>query len=62
MQFDMWHLGNLKHFLGIDFIQQQSSMMLCQEPQYAMKLLDKARMSACASCSTPMPHYNKNGF
>lgn len=52
-EFSMSDLGPLHHFLGIAVTRSQSGLFLSQE-QYAEELLDKANMSNCNPCVTPV--------
>lgn len=51
--FAMRHLGELNHFLGIEFIPTASSIILSQQ-RYITQLLKKAGMEDCKSSPTPM--------
>lgn len=53
IQFDMRHLGNLKHFLGIDFTRTFTGMYISQQ-QYTLQLLRKVGMASSTPCSMPM--------
>lgn len=52
-QFDTRHLGELRHFFGIEFIRNFTSIILSQAA-YAQKMLQKASMQSCEQCDTPM--------
>ena len=49
----MKDLGPLQHFLGIAVTRSSSGMMLSQR-QYALDLLERAGMTACKPCTTPV--------
>jgi hypothetical protein len=51
--FPMKDLGPLQHFLGIAVTRSSSGMMLSQR-QYALDLLERAGMTACKPCITPV--------
>ncbi|WVZ61751.1 LOW QUALITY PROTEIN: hypothetical protein U9M48_011574 [Paspalum notatum var. saurae] len=51
--FKMSYLGPLSYYLGIEVKQGQRGIELRQSA-YALKLLEKAGMSSCNSCATPM--------
>jgi hypothetical protein len=51
--FKMSDLGLLSFYLGIE-VQQGSSGISLSQTTYARRILDKAGMSNCNSCSTPM--------
>jgi hypothetical protein len=51
--FPMKDLGPLQHFLGIVVTCSSSGMMLSQR-QYALDLLERAGMTACKPCITPV--------
>ncbi|WVZ99464.1 hypothetical protein U9M48_044755 [Paspalum notatum var. saurae] len=51
--FPMMDLGPLQHFLGIAVTRSPSGMMLSQR-QYALDLLERAGMTACKPCTTPV--------
>ncbi|WVZ62691.1 hypothetical protein U9M48_012405 [Paspalum notatum var. saurae] len=51
--FPMKDLGSLQHFLGIAVTRTPSGMLLSQR-QYALDLLERAGMTACKPCSTPV--------
>ncbi|KAL6911448.1 hypothetical protein ACP4OV_000253 [Aristida adscensionis] len=51
--FRMSDLGVLSYYLGIEVKQGQRDIKLSQRA-YAVKLLEKAGMSGCNPCSTPM--------
>jgi hypothetical protein len=51
--FRMSDLGALSYYLGIEVRQGSRGMELCQR-SYATKLLEKAGLSDCNSCTTPM--------
>lgn len=52
-EFDMRHLGELKHFLGIEVTRYSTGMRLSQET-YAKQLLQKAGMIGCKPCDSPI--------
>jgi hypothetical protein len=49
----MTDLGALSHFLGISVTRTSSGMVLSQR-QYAVELLQRAGMSDCNPCATPI--------
>lgn len=49
----MKDLGPLQHFLRISVTRSKSGLFLSQE-QYALDLLDRANMSNCNPCATPV--------
>ena len=49
----MKDLGPLQHFLGIAVTRSSFGMMLSQR-QYALDLLERAGMTACKPCTTPV--------
>jgi len=51
-RFKMKDLGELKHFLGIDFNQSEGEVRMNQK-RYISKILEKFGMSECKSRSTP---------
>jgi hypothetical protein len=52
-EFSMKDLGSLHHFLGISVTRQSSGLYLSQR-QYCLEILDRAGMSDCKLCATPM--------
>nr|AAX92854.1 retrotransposon protein, putative, unclassified [Oryza sativa Japonica Group]ABA92609.1 retrotransposon protein, putative, unclassified [Oryza sativa Japonica Group] len=52
-EFSMKDLGTLDHFLGISVCRTSASMYLSQR-QYILDILDRAGMSDCKPCSTPV--------
>ena len=52
-KFEMTDLGLLHYFLGMEIIQDQYGIFLCQE-KYAKDLLKRFHMSNCNPASTPM--------
>lgn len=51
--FAMRHLGELKHFLGIEFIPTSIGLILSQQ-QYILQFLKNARMENYKSSPTPL--------
>lgn len=51
--FAMRHLGELKHFLDIEFIPTSTRLILSQQ-QHILQLLKKAGMENCKSSPTPL--------
>ncbi|XP_071709347.1 uncharacterized mitochondrial protein AtMg00810-like [Rutidosis leptorrhynchoides] len=54
-EFAMTDLGLLHYFLGISASRTDSGMFLSQR-QYAIEILERAGMSSCQSCRTPVEH------
>jgi hypothetical protein len=52
-RFEMSDLGLLSYYLGIEVQQRQGEITLTQEA-YAGKILERAGLSTCNPCSTPM--------
>jgi hypothetical protein len=52
-EFSMKDLGSLHHFLGISVTRQSSGLYLSQR-QYCLEILDRAGMSNCKPCATPV--------
>ena len=51
--FQMSDLGLLSYYLGIEVVQAESAITLCQR-SYAEKILETAGMTGCNACHTPM--------
>jgi hypothetical protein len=51
--FRMSDLGNLSYYLGIEVRQERDRITLCQAA-YGRKLLERAGLEDCNSCTTPM--------
>jgi hypothetical protein len=52
-EFSMKDLGTLHHFLGITVTSDSSGLLLSQR-QYSIEILERAGMSDCKPCSTPV--------
>nr|AAL77129.1 Putative polyprotein [Oryza sativa]AAP52413.1 retrotransposon protein, putative, Ty3-gypsy subclass [Oryza sativa Japonica Group] len=52
-EFSMKDLGSLHHFLGITVTGDSSGLLLSQH-QYSIEVLERAGMSDCKPCSTPV--------
>ena len=52
-EFAMKDLGQLHHFLGVTVETRPSGLFLHQR-QYALDILEQARMTDCKPCSTPV--------
>ena len=57
-EFSMTDLGPLEHFLGIQVSRTSQGLLLSQE-QYAHEVLERANMSACNPCATPIDTKSK---
>jgi hypothetical protein len=57
-QFTMKDLGLLHHFLGVS-VEQRSDGLFLHQRQYARDILERADMSDCKSCSTPVDTQTK---
>ena len=57
-EFAMKDLGPLSFFLGIAVTRDANSMFLSQK-QYASSIIDKAGMSDCSPCPTPVDTKSK---
>jgi len=57
-EFAMTDLGNLHYFLGVSAKQSSSGLFLSQA-KYAAEILDKANMSSCNPCQTPIEVHSK---
>lgn len=51
--FGIKDLGSLKFFLGLEVVQSNSSIFLCQR-KYWLDMLSGTTMMGCKSASTPM--------
>jgi len=49
----MKDLGQLHHFLGVT-VEPRPSCLLLQQRQYALDILERAGMTDCKPCSTPV--------
>ena len=54
----MSDLGELHHFLGINFTPNTQGLFLCQQ-QYALEVLKRAKMLNCKPVSTPIDTQSK---
>jgi hypothetical protein len=54
----MKNLGTLHHFLGVA-VQQCSEVLFLSQKQYALDVLERAGMSDCKPCSTPVDTHAK---
>ena len=52
-EFAMKDLGVLHHFLGV-IVEPRPSGLLLHQQQYALDILERAGMTACNPCSTPV--------
>ena len=52
-EFNMKDLGKLHHFLGMQ-VQHRDGCLLLSQQQYMMEILDRAGMTECKPCSTPV--------
>ena len=57
-EFSMSDLGELHHFLGINVHRTPRGLFLSQE-QYALELLERAKMLNCNPISTPIDTKSK---
>ena len=57
-EFPMKDLGPLEHFLGISVTRSSGTIFLSQR-QYTLEILDRAGMTACKPCSTPVDTQSK---
>jgi hypothetical protein len=57
-EFAMTDLGQLHHFLGISVTRSADGLFLSQR-QYTQDILERAGMSACKPCSTPVDLHSK---
>jgi hypothetical protein len=57
-EFSMKDLGPLHHFLGLSVTRQHGSMHLSQR-HYVLEILERAGMSDCKPCSTPIDTHSK---
>jgi hypothetical protein len=57
-EFAMTDMGQLHHFLGISVTRSANGMFLSQR-QYSQDILERAGMSACKPCSTPVDLHSK---
>ena len=54
----MKDLGELHHFLGIH-VQRRGDGLLLSQRQYMLDILDRAGMTECKPCSTPVDTNSK---
>jgi hypothetical protein len=54
----MMDMGQLHHFLGISVTRSANGLFLSQR-QYTQDILERAGMSACKPCSTPVDLHSK---
>jgi hypothetical protein len=57
-EFTMTDMGPLHHFLGISVTRTAGGLFLSQR-QYSQDILERAGMSACKPCSTPVDVHSK---
>jgi hypothetical protein len=57
-EFAMTDIGQLHHFLGISVTCSADSLFLSQR-QYTQDILERAGMSVCKPCSTPVDLHSK---
>jgi hypothetical protein len=57
-EFAMTDMGQLHHFLGISVTHSADGLFLSQR-QYSQDILERAGMSACKPCSTPVDLHSK---
>uniref|UniRef100_A0A453L337 Reverse transcriptase Ty1/copia-type domain-containing protein n=1 Tax=Aegilops tauschii subsp. strangulata TaxID=200361 RepID=A0A453L337_AEGTS len=57
-EFSMSDLGDIHHFLGVNVHRSATGLFLSQE-QYALEILDRARMLNCKPISTPVDTSSK---
>jgi hypothetical protein len=57
-EFAMTDMGQLHHFLGISVTRSADSLFVSQW-QYTQDILERAGMSACKPCSTPVALHSK---
>lgn len=57
-EFSMTDLGELHHFLGINVTPNTHGLFLCQQ-QYALEVLERAKMLNCKPVSTPIDTQSK---
>jgi hypothetical protein len=57
-EFAMIDMGQLRHFLGISVTHSADCLFLSQR-QYTQDILERAGMSACRPCSTPVDVHSK---
>ena len=50
----MKDLGELHHFLGMEVRRCGDGLLLSQQRQYMLDILDRAGMTECKPCSTPV--------
>jgi len=53
-EFAMKDLGELHHFLGMEVRRCGDGLLLSQQRQYMLDILDRAGMTDCKPCSTPV--------
>jgi hypothetical protein len=57
-EFSMKDLGELHHFLGVSVSRQSSGLFLSQR-QYCLEILERAGMTDCKPCNTPVDTTSK---
>jgi hypothetical protein len=57
-EFSMTDMGPLRHFLGLSVERQADALFLSQK-QYMLDILDRAGMSGCKPCNTPVDTHAK---
>lgn len=57
-EFSMKDLGELHHFLGV-LVSRQSSGLFLSQRQYCLEILERAGMTDCKPCSTPVDTTSK---
>lgn len=57
-EFSMKDLGTLHHFLGVSVTRQPFGLLLSQR-QYCLDILDRAGMTDCKPCTTPVDTASK---
>ncbi|CAM8902608.1 unnamed protein product [Rhodiola kirilowii] len=53
IEFDMTDLGDLSYFLGVEVVQDESGIYICQR-KYAWQLLERFKMADCNAVRNPM--------
>lgn len=57
-EFEMTDLGLMNYFLGVEIIQTEKGIFICQE-KYAKNLLKKFKMEECKAVNTPLDRNHK---